>query len=63
MRMLKVKPSQRGSYYYVLHSYLLLLDMYQQMAENARGSLSSYGEKLCLINFVQKTKVVSTINT
>ena len=28
------------------------------MAENARGSLSSYGEKLCLINFDQGTKVI-----
>jgi hypothetical protein len=28
------------------------------MAENARGSLSSYGEKLCLINFDQRTKVM-----
>ena len=32
--------------------------MYQQMAENARGSLSSNGEKLCLINFDQRNKVI-----
>ena len=28
------------------------------MAENARGSLSSNGEKLCLINFDQRNKVI-----
>ena len=58
--MLKVKPSQRGSYYY-LHSYLLLLCTCicaNRWPKNARGSLSSYGEKLCLINFDQGTKVI-----